>query len=167
VKVENPVAFSFIMQDELYLLNKDKKIYIESSVNQPVPEDNLVNFHYMGGHKKKFLVVVHYPEIEFIENNHLTALENILKRLEFSIDDVAILNSATHTDIVFEALMDFFKPQKMLLLGKNALPGGIEPLTLNKPQQLSNCSILFSFSFDEMMDNNEHKKAFWEQMKQL
>jgi hypothetical protein len=27
--------------------------------------------------------------------------------------------------------------------------------------------MLLSFSFNEMMDNNENKKAFWEQMKQL
>jgi DNA polymerase III psi subunit len=167
MKVENPVAFSFIMQDEIYLLNKDKELYAKKAVPQPVPETAPVNFNFMGGHKKKFLVVVYYPEFEFIENNHLTALENILKRLEFSIDDVAIINSATHIDIAFEPLMDFFKPQKMLLLGKNALPAGIEPLTLNKPQQLANCRTLFSFSFDEMMDNNENKKAFWEQMKQL
>jgi DNA polymerase III psi subunit len=63
--------------------------------------------------------------------------------------------------------MYFFKPKKLLMLGKSSLPEDIELLTLNKPQQLNNCHTLFSFSFDEMMDNNENKKAFWEQMKQL
>jgi hypothetical protein len=87
--------------------------------------------------------------------------------LEFGLDDVAIFNRAKYPDSSFEGLKDFFKPKKLLLLGKQALPEDLAPLTLNKPQQLNNCNTLFSFSFDEMMDNNEKKKAFWEQMKQL
>jgi hypothetical protein len=33
--------------------------------------------------------------------------------------------------------------------------------------QLNGCNTLFTFSFDEMMNSNDNKKAFWEQMKQL
>jgi len=175
VHIENPIAFNFIMQDELYLLNKDKTLYANINIapppiieKQPVNiETQPINFNYLGGHKKKFLIIVHYPELEFIDDKHLTALENILKRMEFSVDDVAIFNNATYADVKFEHLTDFFKPQKLLLLGKNAMPEDMEALTLNKPQQLNNCSTLFSFSFDDMMDDNEKKKAFWEQMKQL
>jgi len=179
VKIENPAALRFIMQDEIYLLNKDKMLYpadeapltieapqtVETSV---IIEETLpVSFNYLGGHKKNFLVIVHYNEPEFIDEKHLTALESILKRLEFSLDDVAILNRANYADAPFEILTDFFKPKKLLLLGKNALPAGIMPLTLNTPRQLNNFNALYSFSFDEMMDSNENKKAFWEQMKQL
>jgi DNA polymerase III psi subunit len=171
MKIENPIAYSFIMQDEVYLLNKDKTVYstniVSSAESAPVLETQPVNFNYLGKHKKHFLVIVHYPDLEFINDKHLTALENIFKRLELSIDDVAILNSARHNDVTFEQLADFFKPQKLLLLGKNSLPDTTETLMLNTPQKINNCDILFSFSFDEMMDNNEYKKAFWEQMKQL
>lgn len=121
----------------------------------------------MGSNKKNFLVVVYYPTLEFIDNNHLVALENILKRLGFSLDDAAIFNKATHNELTIKQLIDFFKPQKLLLLGRQAMPDGLGPLTLNKLQRINNCHTLFSFSFDEMMDNNEHKKIFWEQMKLL
>ncbi len=167
MKIEDPIAFSFIMQDELYLLNKDK---IAANVNpapQPVIETEAANFNFMGGNKKNFLIIVHYPQQEFIDEIHLTALESILKRLDFNIDDTAIFNKAKYANVNYQQVTDFFKPQKLLLLGKRSLPGGIEPLTLNKPRRLNDCSTLFSFSFDEMMDNNENKKAFWEQMKQL
>lgn len=171
MKIENPIAYNFIMQDEVYLLNKDKTGYSANIVSPaeptPVLETPPVNFNYMGKHKKHFLVIVHYPDLEFIDEKHLTALENIFKRFELSIDDVAILNSARHNDVTFEQLDDFFKPQKLLLLGKNSLPGVTETLMLNKPKKINDCDTLFSFSFDEMMDNNEYKKAFWEQMKQL
>jgi hypothetical protein len=171
MKIENPIAYNFIMQDEVYLLDKDKTAYSTNIVSPaepaPVLEKQTVNFNYLGKHKKHFLVIVHYPYLEFIEDKHLAALENVFKRLEIGIDDIAILNSAKHDSVTFEQLADFFKPQKLLLLGKNSLPGVTGKLMLNTPQKIDNCDTLFSFSFDEMMDNNEYKKAFWEQMKQL
>jgi hypothetical protein len=167
MKIENPIAFSFIMPDELYLLNKDKTPVTAYKEPQPVAETQSDNFNFMGGNKKSFLIIVHYPEQKFIDDKHFTALESILKRLDFSVDDTAIFNRAKYADATIVQLMDFFKPKKLLLLGQPALPIGIGPLTLNKAQQLNDCNTLFSFSFYEMMDNNENKKAFWEQMKQL
>ena len=180
MKIENPVAFSFIMPDELYLLNNDKVVGQAVSapsapmpVLEPTPSPALVvetppvSFNFMGGNKKNLLVITHYPELDFINDAHLTALENILKRLEFSLDDAAIFNIAKHTGANHQQVLDFFKPNKLLLLGKRAMPAGIGQLTINQPQQLNNCNTLFSFSFDEMMDSNENKKAFWEQMKKL
>ena len=166
MKVETPIAFSFIMQEELYLLTKDKTTN-NIAVTPPAVETQQVAFNFLGGNKKNFLVVVYYPALEFIEKNHFVALENILKRLGFSVDDTAVFNKAKYKDTTALQLMDFFKPEKMLLLGQPSLPKGIGLLAFNKPQHINNCHTLFSFSFDEMMDNNENKKIFWEQMKLL
>jgi hypothetical protein len=46
-----------------------------------------------------------------------------------------------------------------------ALPAGIAVPGLNSPRQLAKASVLYSFSFNEMMDSPDNKKAFWEQMK--
>jgi hypothetical protein len=179
VKIENPAALRFIMQDEIYLLNSDKILYHTDeaplTIETPQAIEPIItigetlrgSFNYLGGHKKNFLVIVHYHETEFINDAHLAALESILKRLEFRLDDVAILNRADYADASFELLTGFFKPKKLLVMGKNALPAGIQSLMLNVPRQLDDCNALYSFSFDEMMSSNENKKAFWEQMKQL
>jgi len=73
MKVENPVALRFILQDEIYLLNDDKAAYslnaAQPAIQQPVVEEIVpvadpvshspatetqpVNFNYLGGHKKK------------------------------------------------------------------------------------------------------------------
>jgi hypothetical protein len=177
VKTENSAALHFIMQDDIFLLNQDREAYshtalsAEQPASQPEPlpvvETKQVTFNYLGGNKKNFLITVHYPGIDFMADAHLTALQNTLKRLGFELDDVAILNLANHPEADHETVAGYFKPQKMLLMGESALTPNIVPLKLNEQQTRSNCVLLFSFSFDEMMDSNEYKKAFWEQMKLL
>ncbi|WP_428327464.1 hypothetical protein [Mucilaginibacter sp.] len=181
MNIENPLAFSFIMQDEIYLLNSDKEKYSNIAAvqpaaevltetiipQQPIVETLPVSFNYLGGHKKGFLILVHYPAVDFIYDKHLTALTSTLSRLGFGMDDVAIFNRATYIDAEFEVIHEFFKPQKMLVLGKSSLPRDLEAPLLNSVVQKPAHRILFTFSFDEMMESNENKKAFWEQMKQL
>ncbi|WP_184543900.1 hypothetical protein [Mucilaginibacter sp. FT3.2] len=197
MKVENPVALRFILQDELYLLKADKAIYENLAVPEPeienialvapiikevepplvkLPEPVTVSlapevktpvmrFNYLGKNLKRFLVLVHYPQLEFIDDSHLAALANIIKRKDLSLDDIVIVNLALYATAQYDDLVKFFKPAKLLVLGKNALPPGIAPLTLNAPKPLGDIAGLYSFSFGEMMDNVEYKKAFWEQVK--
>jgi hypothetical protein len=185
MNIENPIAFSFIMQDDIYLLGKDKLTYSAPAAPkkentfaepepvyspapvEPVAEPKAVSFSYLGGHKKNFLIIVHYPEHDVMHDKHLTALESTLTRLGFSRDDVAIFNRAKYLDVEFDAVTAYFKPKKLLLLGNSSLPAGIAAFELNKLSQLNGAPVLLTFSFDEMMDSVENKKAFWEQMKQL
>jgi hypothetical protein len=167
VKVENPVAFRFIMQDDLYLLKNEEIVHISPVTPEPVAEIPPVIFNYLGKLKKSFLIITHYTNHDFIDPNHLTSLENILKRKELAIDDVAIFNIAAHNSIDHSQIRDHFKPQKMLLLGQKATPAGLTDLTINLTKAFNDCAILYTFSFDEMMDDTDKKKAFWEQVKQL
>jgi hypothetical protein len=182
MRAENPAALRFIFQDDIYLLQNDKT-HAEKIINAPVAETTpepvvetlaepivetpAIQFNYLGGHKKKFLIVVHYPDHQFIADAHLTALESILNRKEYGIDDVAILNIATAPVTDAEELLAYFNPEKLLILGKGSLPAQLAPLVLNQPKQLANCMALYSFSFDDMMSSTENKKTFWEQMKTL
>ncbi|MDB5156311.1 MAG: hypothetical protein JWR50_1018 [Mucilaginibacter sp.] len=190
MRAENPAALRFILQDDVYLLPNDKTVIksagnppvaeaesgpvstpkiepVTPPKNEPIVETPAIQFNYLGSNKKRFLITTHYTDQEFIAADHLTALQNILKRKAHDIDDVAILNVSKNNANNFDELLNYFKPTKLLLLGKEAVPAKMEALTLNQPKQLAGCMALYSFSFDEMMDNTEYKKAFWEQMKTL
>jgi hypothetical protein len=167
VKIENPIALRYILSDDVYLLNNDKHQFIGIAPGENINESPTLNLNYLGGNKKNFLVLVHYGDAKFMDDQHLNALENTLKRLNFELDDVAIFNISGNKEIGFEAMADFFKPQKLLILGKNAVPKGYETLSFNNITTVTNCRALRTFSFSQMMDNTENKKTFWEQMKQL
>jgi len=197
MKIESPAAFRFIMDEELYLLNADKADLAAAKPAEPVmvevlaePEPVVMAVspavetpaqpepapvaappafapQYLGKNQKGLLILVHYTAHQFMADDHLTALTNILKRKELSIDDVAIANIIHHPDASFEQFCAFFKPQKVLLMGQKTLIAGIEPLAVNQLKQAAGRTLLHSLSFDEMMTSNDHKKAFWDQMKNL
>jgi len=187
MNVENPIAFSFIIQDDIYLLEADKSFYnspaaaaVLNAVSEPEPvyyttpvaepvieKKEPVSFKFMGGNKKHYLILTHYPNAEFIDDGHLAALQSTLGRLNTGADDVAIINLANYPDVNLESLRTFFNPQKLLLLGKNSLPAKATNIPLNQIGPVEGVRSLLTFSFDEMMNSVDHKKAFWEQMKQF
>lgn len=187
MNVENPVAFSFIMQDDIYLLDGDKSLYnspvpaaVSNILSEPEPVYNTttanepeaekiepVSFKFMGGNKKHYLILTYYPGIDFIDDVHLGALQSTLGRLNTGADDVAIVNMANYPGTGFEQLRSFFNPEKILFLGKESFPAGGTDIQLNKVSFTEGIRTLLTFSFDEMMNSVEHKKAFWEQMKQF
>lgn len=187
MNVENPIAFRFIMQDDIYLLEIDKNSYSSpaaattaDTVSGPEPVYNITpiaravtekkepeSFKFMGGNKKHYLILTHYPNAGFIDDGHLAALQSTLGRLNTSADDVAIVNLASYPGTDLDALRNFFNPQKILFLGKNSLPAGMHDSPPNQITPVDGIRALLTFSFDEMMNSVDHKKAFWEQMKQF
>ena len=167
MKIENPVALNFIFQDELYLLNAERHSF--TTIAEPVPtaEPIAESYNYLGKNQRQFLILVHYPAHEFMDAAHLAALTNILKRKELALDDVAIINLHHYQTTDLEALNSFFSPVKIVVMGRNAIPAGMEEPVLNTPLQLKGRHLLYSFSFDDMMSDNERKKLFWEQMKTI
>ncbi len=177
MNIENPLALHFIMQDELFFLKEDREKFVSLTVDETVapivekeiPIANLKPEPQPGftfsGKKGELLILVHYTDHEFIRETHLSALDSILKRKNLSVADVTILNMAKNTGSDYEALLNYFKPEKVLILGAQSQPAGLPQLDINRPKVAGNKNILYSFSFDDMMDNPDNKRTFWEQMK--
>lgn len=167
MKVEDTNALHFILPDEIYLLDEDKPLYSISATPTPEIKTHPISFNYLGSNKKNFVLLVHYPLHEFIQDDHLTALENILTAKKMSLEDVAIVNSAKQNDPDYGDIQNFFHPKTIVVLGKDAFPQALPPAKLNVIEEVNGLKLLHTFSFDEMMDNNLNKKAFWEQVKTL
>jgi hypothetical protein len=167
VKVEDTNALHFIFPDEIYLLDEDKPLYSISATPTPEIKTLPVSFNYLGSNKKNFVLLVHYPLHEFIQDDHLVALESILTAKKLSLEDVAIVNIAKQNVLGYGDIQSFFQAKTIVLLGKDALPEALPPAKLNVIEEVNGLKLLHTFSFDEMMDNNINKKAFWEQVKTL
>ena len=164
MKVEDPAAFRFIINEDIYLLPHDKELQSKKVVKEA--ESVPFSFNYEGKNKKKFLILTHYTDHEAIYAPHLTALEAILSRKGYQPDDVAILNMARN-DADINTITNYFIPEKLLILGDKAIPSGLAMPEFNRLQLLAGRNTLLSFCFDDMMESTDNKRAFWEQMKNL
>jgi len=177
VNIENPLSLHFIMQDDLFFLKGDREKFVALAVDEqftPVVEEQFIITNVkpelkpaftFSGKKGELLILVYYTDREFINESHLAALDSILKRKNLSVADVTILNMAKNTGTDYEALLNYFKPEKVLILGAQSQPADLPQLDINRPKVAGNTNILYSFSFDEMMGNPDNKRTFWEQMK--
>ncbi len=167
MKIEYPAAFNFIFQDDLFLLDADKAFFASAPPETIEQETPKPIFNYLGGNKKNYLIITFYADEEHIASQHQAALESTLKRLGYAIDDIALLNLYHHKAISFDDFRLFFAPRKLLILGKDALPEGLTTAELNKIAKMTELNTLLTYSFGGMMNDNDKKKAFWEQVKQL
>jgi hypothetical protein len=172
-----PGQLTYFLSEELYLLNADKDFYSQpvTRIQEPTPklitapiETPAPVFKYKGGNQKYFLILTHYPGPEFIADAHLTALTSTLGRLNFALDDTAIVNVNHYPDHTWLHLFEYFKPQKLMVLGKAALPNDMPALPLNEISETADgYRALYTFSFEEMMGQKENTKLFWNQIKTL
>jgi hypothetical protein len=164
VKVEDTNALRYILQDELYLLDEDKNRHAAIDISAPATQTPAPAFNYLGSNKKNFLILVAYNDHEFMQDDHLAALESVMGRKGHTRDDAAILNLAKNEGS-FNDITTFFSPQMLLILGASAHPAGLGELKFNAIKTINSIKALATFSFGEMMDNVDNKKAFWEQIK--
>jgi hypothetical protein len=189
-----PAQLRYFLPEDLYLLSADKQVYAQAEMQAEVTAAELMieapatpsidtaaetaaapaaienktptpAFKYTGLNQKNFLVLCHYTNGPQMPDAHLTALINTITRINFTQNDVAIVNLAQYPQANWPQLLTFFEPKKLLVLGTGALPAGLPQLAQNQIQQTGNCQALYTFSFDEMMGNKENTKAFWNQIK--
>ncbi len=164
MKVEDPAAFRFIINEDIYLLSHDKGLQSKKVVK--VAESAPFSFNYEGKNKKNFLILTYYPDTDHIKAAHFTALGAVLTRKGYEVDDIAILNMAKNA-VDINTIIEHFAPKKLLILGEKAIPESMPSLQFNQLQLVGACNTLLSFCFDNMMDTTDNKRAFWEQMKNL
>ncbi len=167
VKVEDNNALRFILQDEIYLLDEDKAQYTAPTTATLTIEMPVLGFNYLGLNKKNLLILTSYQNDEFMQGDHLTALESVLTARGLNRDDVAIVNLAKQFEKGYTALITYFDSKTVIILGKDALPDAFEPTRFNAVEEIGGVKLLHTFAFEEMMNNTVNKKAFWEQVKIL
>ena len=166
MKVEDPNALRFVLQDEIYLLKEDTSLYSAAVTTAPIGETQQPVFNYLGSNKKNFLVLTWYEAFEYMQDEHLQALESVLSRKGHTRDDVAIVNLARHNELGYDQFLSFFQPKTLVILGKAAMPAGFKTTKFNQVENIG-IPVLVTYSFDEMMTNTDNKRAFWEQIRNI
>jgi hypothetical protein len=117
---------------------------------------------YLGENCKNILVVVNDKTINFLPNDELAFLTNMLSACKLNIADIAIINLINIHNPSYKLLFEKFKSSIVLLFGTN--PDMLQ-LPVSFPhfqvQSFNNCTFLFTPTLHEIKDDKVLKSKLW------
>lgn len=135
-------------------------------MNKPDPAREDTVFHYLGENRKFVLVLVDYPEEDYMPATEKEYLEKVLASVKITPGDIALLNYARYPDTGYQRLKDFFAFGHLLLFGVTPLslkiPGPVLPYRLGLVEDVK---ILAADSTETLRPDNAKKRALWEELK--
>ncbi len=166
LKASNPLALTFLMTDDLYCIQNEKEVSVETEIieaGKPEP----AFFDYLGENNKYILVLINDPGNQSMNAKELETLLNILKAKKQELKDVAIVNLAKYPSATFDALKSFFVCNSMIFFGINPAQIKLEGIQANQITNHQNTKVLATFSIAEMLANTDKKRTFWDEMKKM
>ena len=118
--------------------------------------------------KQTTLILVNYPDKQLISDPDLTFLLTILNACKLTLNDVVILNLASHDEIGYQKLMQEFKSKVVLLFG-------VKQASINMPvlfpdfqvQSFMEIRFLSSPPLLNLQQDDSIKRKLWACLKQL
>lgn len=126
---------------------------------------------FLGENSKQVVILVNDTEAEFLAENNLTFLTNILKACNLTLADIAIINTSTQ-DITFKKIKEELNPTYLLLFD-------VEPSAIKLPflvpafqlQRFNDCSIMFAPQLSDLnkqtQDGKLLKTKLWLSLKKI
>ncbi|WP_316823579.1 hypothetical protein [Pedobacter gandavensis] len=134
----------------------------------PVPAvETQKAFKFLGKNKKKILILVNDPDHEVSDEAGRELLRKIVKSINLTASDFALLNYAAHPGTNFNELQQYFSSVLVFAFG-------VSPEMLELPVQAENklvmegdVRLIFSEELRKLEQNPAGKKALWGSLKQL
>lgn len=119
----------------------------------------------LGNNKQNILLLLHNEDTAYLDEHHFTLLSNILKACRYSLDDVALVNTAA-TNADWFHLKVQFNPHRALLFG-NALAEIAPHKKPNDVWEEENCRFLKADTLEAIDKNVSLKALFWKALQQF
>jgi hypothetical protein len=132
------------------------------------PKADNSNWQFLGNNQKNILIVVKYPDADQLPDDELNFLKGILAACKLNMDDIALINLATHPDAAYKELTTAFKSRVVILFDLEPAAFG---LPMNFPhyqiQAFAKNSFLYSPSLAELQNDKLQKSKLWVSLKRL
>lgn len=131
------------------------------------PVANPVVFKYLGKNLKNILILVNDDQHDVSTDKGKELLRNIVKALQLTANDFALLNYAACKDTGFDQLKSFFKSNLVLSFGVTPLHLGMDAQPVNEIIIRDAVQLIFSVNLDQLADDQAGKKKLWGSLKKL
>lgn len=126
-----------------------------------------VVFKYLGKNQKNVLILVNDSLNDTSTERGRELLRNIVKALQLTANDFALLNYAAYQNALFGSLNTFFSSKLVLSFGVTPAQLGINDQPFNTIVMEGDVQLVFSQNLDPLAENLNEKKALWGSLKQI
>lgn len=163
-----------LMTEEIFYLAQDKPRMSDTSDQadievglEPIMTAPVRNYQTRGSYKKPLLFIT-APKTGFHTDHETGLLENILKALNLSIDDIAFLEISSGNQVSLQALLDAYKPRLLLSFGaEEMIDGWPHEFILNEPIKHDQVMYLKGVSLQRLNNDKNEKFLLWTALKIL
>ncbi|MGY0040125.1 hypothetical protein [Pedobacter sp. NJ-S-72] len=153
-----------------------EKPVVESLISVAIPVIEVVEaasvartvaFKYLGKNLKNILILVNDDQNDVSTDRGKELLRNIVKALQLTANDFALLNYAAYRNTGFDELKIFFKSNLILSFGVTPLHLGMDSQPVNEIIMRDAAQLIFSANLDQLADDQTGKKTLWGSLKKL
>lgn len=130
-------------------------------------EEESTIFDYLGENNRYMVIVHHSNGSKFMPSKEVESLTSILHAKKMEMKDVAVVNIASYPSATAAGLRQYFACSSIVLLGVSPQQLKLPEIPLNSISQWQGINVLFTYDFPGMLDSNDKKRAFWNEMKKL
>lgn len=134
----------------------------------PLPEKAPVQeFKHLGGNQKNVLILVNDPDAEVSTGRGRELLRNMVKAIQLSAADFALVNYAGYTGTSLSELSTFFSSRLVLVFGVSPGALGLNGQADYTLHQWQGMQLIFAAGLDQLAEDQQGKKDLWKCFKQL
>jgi len=171
----NPASLKMLFTEDIYSVKEKEGLSVKQHcTSEPedkkpdtleVEPDQQASYEYLGDNNKYFLVL-HDDKIHTGMNPvHKEMLLKVMAAKKLELRDLAIVNISRYPNVKFNSLKSFFSCTRVTLFGIQPSDIGLQSLNLNKEQNADNVKLLATYSLEDMRNNADKKREFWNVMK--
>lgn len=158
----NAEALRLFFTEDVYLVPGSIPI-----VAEPPAPVRTVDFKYLGKNQKNVLILVNDGNNDVSSESGRELLRNLVKAIQLTANDFALLNYFHFPDSTFEELTQFFNCRTILSFGVSSDMLGLPAQTLHELMKIEDVELVFSDRLDLLAADQAGKKKLWGSLKQL
>lgn len=160
-----------LVQESAVVYQADPAISPVIPALNPLPNANPVKkeitFKFLGNNKRNILILVNDAENEVSDEKGRELLRKIVKSVNLTAGDFALLNYSGYTQVTFEQLQACFSSVLVFAFGVSPADLGMKPCAENSIVNDGTVRLIFSSELRKLDADPVSKKVLWASLQQL
>lgn len=162
-------ALRLFFTDDIYLV-RTEELSVEAAPLPVLAETRVAPatvFKYLGKNQKNVLILVNDGGNEVSSESGRELLRNLVKAMQLTANDFALLNYFSYTDVQFEELISFFNSRLVLIFGVSPAQLGLNDQPQHSIGSHGTIQLVFTGRLDQLAGDQDGKKKLWTSLKQI